>query len=231
MDHKIVTRSESQAVSSGFIPRVYGWMSLGLIFSAVGSFWLLSQPSLLKLVFTNNFILIGLIVAELGLVFWLSAAAMRMSGAMAATVFLVYSFLNGVTLSSIFLVYTGGSIMTTFAITAGTFFFFSVYGMTTKKDLTTIGSLAYMALIGIILASVVNFFLHSSAMMWIITYVGIAIFLALIAYDTRKLKAMQAMAQDAESEGKLAIVGALVLYLDFINLFLLLLRIFGRSRD
>ncbi len=232
MNNRIVTASDAQLSESSFISKVYLWMSLGLIVSAIASVWLLSQPALLKLIFTNGILLIGLVVVEVGLVIWLSAGAMRMSAPMATSVFLVYSFLNGITLSSIFLVYTGGSIMTTFAVTAGTFFFFSLYGLTTKKDLTTIGSLAMMGLIGVIIASVVNIFLKSSALMWGMTFVGIAVFLALIAYDTQKLKAMHAHAlQDAEVGKKIAILGALALYLDFINLFMLLLRIFGKGRD
>jgi FtsH-binding integral membrane protein len=207
-------------------------MSLGLLCSGGASLFMLSQPDLLRAVFTHSWILIALIVVELGLVIWLSAAAMRLSAAAASALFLAYSFLNGVTLCSIFLVYTGGSIASTFAITAGTFFFFSVYGLTTKKDLTGVGGLAAMALIGIILASLVNMFLHSSGLMWITTFIGIAVFMALIAYDTQKLKAMHAMAAgDAGTEAKIAVLGALALYLDFVNLFLMLLRIFGKSRD
>ncbi len=227
-----IAASPTQVSESSFISKVYLWMSLGLIVSAGGSIFMLSQPELLKAVFTNRWIFFGLIIAEVGLVIWLSAAAMRLSAAAASTLFLAYSFLNGVTLCSIFLVYTGGSIATTFAVTAGTFFFFSVYGLTTKKDLTGLGSLAMMGLIGVVIASVVNIFLKSSGLMWVMTFVGIAVFLALIAYDTQKLKAMHAMAaHDEDMSKKIAVLGALALYLDFINLFLLLLRIFGKGRD
>ncbi|HTL70016.1 MAG TPA: Bax inhibitor-1/YccA family protein [Candidatus Eisenbacteria bacterium] len=232
MDQRIITASDAQVSESNFISKVYLWMSLGLIVSAIASVWLLSQPVLLKALFTHGFLLIALMVVEVGLVIWLSAAVLRMSAAMATSLFLVYSFLNGITLSSIFLVYTGGSIMTTFAVTAGTFFFFSLYGLTTKKDLTSVGSLAMMALVGVIIASVVNIFLKSPALMWVMTFVGIAVFLGLIAYDTQKLKTMHAHAlQDAELGKKLAVIGALALYLDFINLFMLLLRLFGNRRD
>ncbi|MBI3251758.1 MAG: Bax inhibitor-1/YccA family protein [Candidatus Omnitrophica bacterium] len=230
MDNRTIVGAE--ASESNFISRVYLWMAAGLLVSAAASFWLLAQPGLLKAVFTNNVLLIGLVVAEIALVIWLSAGAMRMSTAMASSVFLVYSFLNGITLTSIFIVYTGVSILTTFAVTAGTFFFFSVYGMTTKKDLTGVGGLAMMGLIGIIIASVVNIFLKSPAVMWISTFIGIAVFLGLVAYDTQKLKAIRHMGfENAEMEKRVAILGALALYLDFINLFLLLLRIFGRRRD
>lgn len=232
MDNKSIVGSQAQASESNFISKVYLWMSAGLGLSTLSSLWILSQPALLKALFTNNFLLIGLVVVELGLVIWLSAAIAKLSAAMAATLFLVYSFLNGLTLSSIFVVYTGGSIVTTFAITSGTFFFFALYGATTKKDLTGVGNLAFMGLIGIVLASLVNMFLKSPALMWVTTFIGIAVFLGLIAYDTQKLKAIHATGfANPEMEKKIAIVGALTLYLDFINLFILLLRIFGKRRD
>jgi hypothetical protein len=233
MNPNTVTRTQSSdAAESSFLSSVYLWMSLGLFLSAFASFWLLGQPALLKAIFSNQLIFFGIIIAELALVIWLSAKALRMSHGLAITLFCAYSFLNGVTLTAIFLVYTGSSILTTFGVTAGTFFFFSVYGLTTKKDLTSIGNLAMMGLIGVIIASVVNIFLKSSMLMWITTYIGVAVFLGLIAYDTQKLKNIHALGfQDAEVRKKTAILGALTLYLDFINLFLLLLRIFGRRRD
>ncbi len=231
MSNKTITTS-TQISESGFINKVYLWMSVGLLVSAASSLWLLSQESLLKAIFGNQWIFFGIIIAELALVIWLSAAAMRMSSAMASLLFVAYSFLNGLTLASIFLIYTGSSIATTFAITAGTFLFFSMYGATTKKDLTSIGSLAIMGLIGVVIASIVNIFLQSSVLMWVTTYIGIAVFLGLIAYDTQKLKAIHAMGiENAEMGRKMAVLGALTLYLDFINLFILLLRIFGRRRD
>jgi uncharacterized protein len=228
----IVTGSKSQVSESDFISKVYLWMSLGLACSAAASLWLLSQPHLMRALFTNQLFFFGLIAAELGLVFWLSLGAMRMSAPMAISVFFAYSFLNGITLSSIFLVYTSSSIATTFAVTAGTFFFFSLYGRTTKKDLTGVGSLAMMGLIGMILASIVNIFLKSPAVMWVTTFLGIAVFLGLIAYDTQMLKRLHAEGiANPEMEKKIAILGALRLYLDFINLFILLLRIFGNRRN
>jgi FtsH-binding integral membrane protein len=231
MNNNSMTTSGSVSESS-FVSKVYFWMSMGLFVSAGASLWLLTQETLLKAIFGNQWVFFGLIIAEIALVIWLSAAAMRMSASLATLLFVAYSFLNGLTLTSIFLMYTGASIMTTFGITAGTFFFFSLYGATTKKDLTSIGGLCVMGLIGILIASLVNIFLHSSALMWVTTYIGIAVFLGLIAYDTQKLKAIHAMAaNDAEMAKKMAILGALTLYLDFINLFILLLRIFGRRRD
>ncbi len=232
MDNRSLTGVQAQVSESNFISKVYLWMSLGLAVSGLASFWLLAQPQLLKAVFSNNLLLIGLIVAELGLVVWLSMAALRMSSALASAVFLGYSFLNGITLTSVFLVYTGASVLSTFFITAGTFLFFSIYGATTHKDLTSVGSLAMMGLFGVIIASVVNIFLKSPVLMWITTFVGIAVFLGLIAYDTQKLKNIHAMGfEGVDTQKKVAILGALTLYLDFINLFIMLLRLFGKRRN
>ncbi|OIO37658.1 MAG: hypothetical protein AUJ72_04100 [Candidatus Omnitrophica bacterium CG1_02_46_14] len=232
MDPRIVTGSRTQASESNFISKVYWWMSIGLGVSAMASYWLMLQPDLLKAIFVNPVLMIVLVVAELGLVIWLSAAAVRMSVPLTTSVFLVYSFLNGITFTPILLIYTNVSIYSTFAITAGTFLFFSVYGMTTKKDLTSMGSLMMMGLIGIIIASVVNIFLKSPVLYWISTFVGIAVFMGLIAWDTQKLKGIHAMGFDSEElQKKVAILGALTLYLDFINLFIMLLRIFGRRRS
>ena len=144
-------------------------------------------------------------------------------------IFLAYSALNGLTLASVFLLYTSGSIALTFFITAGTFAIMSIYGYTTKTDLSRIGNIALMALVGIILASIVNFFMKSEALYWIISYIGVAVFVALVAYDTQKIKDLSREIDTESAEGKKAsILGALTLYLDFINLFLFLLRLFGR---
>ncbi len=222
----------SEVSESGFISKVYLWMAAGLGLSGAASFWLLTQPALLKLIFTNNWVMFGLIGAELGLVLWLSIGFMGLSYVMAASIFLIYSILNGFTLTSVLLIYTGSSVMSTFAITAGTFLFFSVYGATTKKDLTSVGNLAMMALFGIIIASIVNFFWKNTAFELVISFIGVAVFIGLIAYDTQKLKAIYALGfEDASTQKKMAIMGALRLYLDFINLFLMLLRLFGRRRD
>ncbi len=232
MENRTISTQAGQISESGFLSKVFLWMAFGLAVSAAGSYWLLSQPNLLMHVVKNQWIFFGLVIAELGLVIWLSAGAMRMSAQMATTVFLVYSFLNGVTLSPIFLVYTGASVLSTFAITAGTFFFFSLYGLTTKKDLTSMGGLMVMGLFGVILASVVNIFLKSSMLNWIVTFVAIAVFLGLIAYDTQKLKRIHAMGfESEEAQKRVVILGALALYLDFINLFIQLLKLFGKRRD
>ena len=232
MDNKTVINAGAQASASDFISRVFIWMAGGLTVSTLGAFWLLSQPQLLAAVVKNQWIFFGLVIAELALVLWLSAAIRTMSAGLATILFMVYSFMNGVTLSPLFLVYTGGSLVTTFAITAGTFFFFALYGLTTKKDLTSMGGLMVMGLFGVILASIVNIFLKSAALEWIVTFVAIAVFMGLIAWDTQKLKAMHAsVSNSADNEKRLVILGALMLYLDFINLFIQLLKIFGKRRD
>ena len=231
MDQRITTTTGALSEAS-FISKVFLWMALGLALSTASSFWLLSQPAVLKGIFGNGWALFAIVIAELGLVFWLSAGLFRMSTTTAASVYAVYSLLNGVTLTSILLVYTGASVVNTFMVSAGTFFFFSVYGITTKKDLTSVGSLAFMGLIGIILASLLNMLLKNSTFDLVITFIGIAVFIGLIAYDTQNLKAIYAMGIDSqENEKRYVILGALRLYLDFINLFIMLLRIFGRRRD
>ena len=231
MENKTIVTSGTESLS-GFLSKVFLWMALGLAVTTAGSFWLLSQPQLFTALVKNQWVFFGLMITEIGLVIWLSARLMSMSAGLATTLFLVYSFLNGVTLSPLFVLYTGASVMTTFAVTAGTFFFFSLYGFTTKRDLTTMGGLMAMGLIGVILASVVNVFVKSSTLDWIVTFVAIAVFMGLIAWDTQKLKAMHAMGfESSETERKMSILGALALYLDFVNLFIQLLRIFGKRRN
>ena len=170
-----------------------------------------------------------LMLLELGLVFWLSASIQRISARAAITGFLVYAALNGLSLSVLFLVYTSTSIAATFFVTAGTFGAVSVYGWGTRRDLTSMGSFLFMGLLGVVIASVVNLFLHSSALDWVITYVGLAVFIALTAYDTQRLKAIQRSGGEATEQ--LAVFGALQLYLDFVNMFLYLLRMLGRRRS
>lgn len=224
---------DAVAVSeASFISKVFLWMAGGLAVSGLAAYWTLSTPAIRQLVFGTRWTILALVVVELGLVLWLSARAMRMNTSTARLVFLGYSFLNGVTLSAIFLVYTLGSLGTTFAIASGTFLFFALYGLTTKKDLTSLGNLAVMGLIGVVIAGAVNMFLKSTALMWVSTFIGIAVFMGLIAWDTQKLKAIHAAGHESEDfKSKAVILGALALYLDFVNLFILLLRIFGRQRD
>lgn len=220
------------AVQGEFIRRVYNWMGLGLAATALVALYTASNPQLLKMIFGNSLVFFGLILGELGLVIWLSAAINRLHYSTASMMFFVYSALNGLTMSVIFLAYTQASIASTFFVTAGTFGAMSFYGYTTKRDLSNWGSFLFMGLIGIVLASVVNIFLHSPMINWVVTYAGILVFVGLTAYDTNKLKEMaRAGFADEETEGKSAVMGALALYLDFINLFLMLLRIMGSRRD
>ena len=186
----------------------------------------------MELVFANRVTFIGLIIAQLAVVFVLSGLVHKLSGAVATGLFMLYSALTGLTLASIFLAYTYASIASTFFITAGMFGVMSFWGYTTKRDLSKMGSILFMALIGLLLASLVNFWLKSPALMWAITYIGVLVFVGLTARDTQKLKAIgeQIDVRDKENLRRYSIMGALTLYLDFINLFLMLLRIFGNRR-
>ncbi|MBF0112831.1 MAG: Bax inhibitor-1/YccA family protein [Desulfamplus sp.] len=226
--------SKSLVRVNSFIRSVYNWMAVGLALTAFTSYYVASTPALLQLIFGNQLIFFGLIIGELAMVFYLSAKVQQMSASTATGLFIAYSVLNGATLAFIFLVYSGSSIASTFVVCALTFASCSVYGMVTKRDLTSMGGFMMMGLIGIIIASLINMFFQSSAMSMIISYVGVLVFVGLTAYDTQKLKEM-ALTQPADITDAMvrkgAIMGALTLYLDFINLFLMLLRIFGSSRD
>jgi hypothetical protein len=219
-----------RAAIASFFNNVYAWMSAGLALTAVVAWYVSTNLALVQWLFGTG-IWIGLIIAQLVLVFTISAAVNRLSPAAATALFLVYAALMGLTLSVIFLAYTLPSIAGTFVATAGTFGAVSIYGFVTKRDLTRLGSLLFMALIGLIIASVVNIFWANSTLYWIITYAGVAIFIGLTAYDTQRLKEIAiATANDPRMAARYAINGALKLYLDFINLFLLLLRILGDRR-
>ncbi|MDR3578117.1 MAG: Bax inhibitor-1/YccA family protein [Anaerolineaceae bacterium] len=224
--------SEMQAgIQRGFLVRVYAWMTLGLVITTVSAFFTLAIPGVIETIFSNTFIFIGLLVAELALVIILSAAINRFPPAVAGLLFTGYAVLNGVTLSLIFLEYTSSTIAVTFGVTACTFGVMTLFGFTTHRDLTKLGSLLIMALIGMVLASVVNLFFNNDVVYWITTYVGVLIFVGLVAYDTQKLKRMSlTVGGNGELAQRASILGALALYLDFINLFLLLLRILGRRR-
>ncbi len=215
-----------------YMAQVYGWMTCGLLLTAFVSWFAANTPAVMELIFANRITFFGLIIAQLALVFVLSGLVHRMSGAVATGLFMLYSALTGLTMASIFLAYTYASIASTFFITAGMFGAMSFYGYTTKRDLSRFGSLLFMALIGIVLASLVNFWLKSPALMWAITYIGVLVFVGLTAYDTQKLKAIgeNINVNDKENFRRASIMGALTLYLDFINLFLMLLRIFGNRR-
>jgi len=210
---------------------VYTWMGLGLALTALAALLTLSSPALLQLIAGNRAVFFGLVIGELVMVVALSAAIGRLSSGTATLMFLAYSALNGLTLSIIFLAYTSTSIVSTFFITAGTFGAMSVYGIVTKRDLTSWGNFFFMGLIGLVIASVVNIFLQSTMVYWITSYIGVFIFVGLTAYDTQKIKRMsQGGFSDSATRHKMAIMGALTLYLDFINMFLFLLRIFGNRR-
>ncbi len=206
-------------------------MALGLFLSTFSAVTILYNQPLLRAV-SSPWIYLGLALVQFGLVIWVNRSIMTMSVGMSRSIFAVYSLLNGPLFAVILLVYTGASVISTFAIATGTFLFFSLYGMATKKDLTSLGQLALMGLIGLIIASIVNLFLKSPAMMWVITYAGIAIFVVLIAYQTQQLKALYAAGFDnPDIRRKMDVLGALTLYIALINLFLLLLNIFGRRRS
>ena len=213
-----------------FMVRVYNWMTAGLVVTAGVAYSVATSPTLVQAI-ANPWILFPLIIAQLGLVFWLASRVMQMSAAQATGVFMLYSALTGVTLSFVFLAYTAASLTSTFLVTAGTFGAMSFYGYTTKRDLTAMGSFLFMGLIGIIIASLVNFFLQSPMIYWLVTYAGVLIFVGLTAYDTQKIKEMNILGNEGtEEDTKEAVRGALTLYLDFINLFLMLLRVMGNRR-
>jgi FtsH-binding integral membrane protein len=227
-------KARAEVLVSDYVRSVYNWMGIGLAITGLVAYYMSTSESLIRLVFGNPVILIVLIIAELGLVFSIAGMVNRMSAGTATALFVIYSGLNGVTLSSIFLVYVQASIVSTFFVCAATFIACSLYGWMTKRDLTSLGSFMMMGLIGIIIASLVNLFIRSSGLSMIISYIGVFVFVGLTAYDTQKIKNM-AMTQPANLDGavvrKGAILGALSLYLDFINLFLMLLSIFGQRRD
>jgi len=209
------------------VRQVYAWMGAGLAITALMAFITLSSPAILNAVFGNKLVFYGLMIGELALVFTLSGAINRLSAATATMIFMAYSALNGITLSAVALVYTANSITSTFVITAGMFGAMSIYGYMTKRDLTSWGSFLFMGLIGVVIASIVNIFVGSSAVSWVISGIGVIVFTGLTAYDTWKIKEMAAQGTDGR---KPAILGALTLYLDFINLFLMLLRFTGNRR-
>ncbi|MDE1473756.1 Bax inhibitor-1/YccA family protein [Xenorhabdus bovienii] len=215
-----------------YMAQVYGWMTCGLLLTAFVAGYVANSPEILNAIFSSSIVFYGLIIAQLALVFVLSGLVHKMSGALATGLFMLYSMLTGLTLSSIFVIYSLGSIASTFVISAAMFGALSVYGYTTKRSLSGLGSFLFMGLIGIVLASLINIWLKSPALMWAITYIGVLVFAGLTAYDTQKLKEMGAEldVNDKENLRRYSITGALTLYLDFINLFLMLLRILGDRR-
>ena len=230
MDSLPLRQEQTQVMVNGFIRSVYNWMAIGLALTGFMAYYVSNNETLLRIIFGNQLIFFGLIIGELAMVFYLSARVYKMKASTATNLFVAYAALNGATLSVVFLAYTKASIASTFFVCAATFVGASLYGWTTKKDLTSWGSFLFMGLIGIIIASVVNLFLHSSAMAMVISYIGVLVFTGLTVYDTQYIKNM-ALSQPADAGAaairKGAIIGALKLYLDFINLFLMLLRIMG----
>ena len=227
-----MTRERELSMSAAFpalMRKVYVWMSLALVLTGVTAYGVATSPGVLNAIFNNQILFWGLVIAEFALVIGISAAIHKLSLTTATLMFVLYSVINGAVLSSIFLIYTMSSIASVFFITACTFAVMAFIGYTTKKDLTSMGKILFMALIGIIIATIVNIFLKSSGLEMIVSYLGVLIFVGLTAYDSQKIKNMLLMAPDAgEGAQKLALLGALTLYLDFINLFIYLLRIFGR---
>jgi FtsH-binding integral membrane protein len=234
MDSATLRQAQLQVRVNAFVRSVYNWMAVGLTLTGFVAYAVANSPGIQSVLFGSPMIMVVLIIAQLALVFAISTRIYKMQPSTATALFVLYSALNGLLLSSIFLVYARATLASTFFVCAGTFVACSAYGWTTRRDLTSFGGFLMMGLVGIIIASVVNIFLHSTGVSMIISYIGVLVFVGLTAYDTQAIKAM-AQSQPEDLDGgalrKGAIHGALRLYLDFINLFLMLLRIFGGSRS
>ena len=219
----------SKTAQSTLMRSVYTWMTLALAITGLTAMYMAKSLTVINMMMQNSMLFWGVLIAEVVLVMYMSARINKISFTTATLLFIAYSILNGVTLSILFLIYTASSIATTFFVTAGTFGAMALFGYVTKKDLTRIGSLCIMGVIGLIIASVVNMFLHNTMMDMIISYVGILLFVGLTAYDAQKIKHLLSGddIEVNESTQKIALLGALTLYLDFINLFIYLLRILG----
>ena len=232
-DQNYTLTSSAGARERSILRNVYIWMTAGLALTGIVAYGVATNPRLLQMFFSSQFTFFGIIIAQFILVFALSARVMSMSISTATICFAAYATLNGITLSLIFLIYTGSSIASVFFITAGTFAGMSLYAVTTKRDLSGVGHYCIMALWGLIIASVVNIFLKSDGLSWIISFIGILVFVGLTAYDTQRIKRWNQETGASSDEAvfvRLSILGALHLYLDFINLFLYLLRFFGKRR-
>ena len=212
---------------SAFLTKVYGWMFIGLGITAVVAYFVASSSALTTALMQNRLIFFALVLVELGLVFFLSARVQSLEPGTAASLFVGYAALNGVTLSLILLIYTGASIAMTFVVTGAMFGALAVYGTTTSRSLAGVGQFFFMGLIGLVLASIVGMFWHSDALQFLITIVGVIVFTGLTAWDAQRLKQMALALPDGQA-GAYAVVGALSLYLNFVNLFLMLLRLQGR---
>jgi len=215
---------------NAFLRGVYGWMCAGLGITALTAWIVASSPALVYAVASNRLLFWGLVIAQLGIVFVLSGRVQQLAAATASLLFVIYSMLTGVTISFVLLAFTGESVATTFVVTAGMFGALAMYGTVTRRDLTGFGSFLFMGLIGLVLASIVGLFWHSDALQFVISFIGVIVFTGLTAYDAQRLT-MMATSMPEGGTGSYQIVGALALYLDFINLFLFLLRFFGTRRD
>ena len=239
MDYEEITnvypRERELEMSAAFpvlMRKVYLWMTLALVITGITAYYVAHNETLMTALVTNKVLFWGLAIGELALVIGLSAAINKLSLTTATLMFVIYSVVNGATMSFIFLIYTYSSITNVFFITAGTFAVMALIGYFVKTDLTSMGKILMMALIGIIIATIVNIFTKSEGLAMILNYLGVLVFVGLTAYDSQKIKRMMMAAPDAgEAAQKMALLGALSLYLDFINLFLYLLRIFGGRRD
>jgi FtsH-binding integral membrane protein len=232
----VVSRERELEMSAAFpvlMRKVYLWMTMALVITGFTAYYVATSETLLTLLLTNQIVFWVLVIGELGLVIGLSAAINRLSLTTATLMFVLYSVVNGATMSFIFLAYTASSVTNVFLITAGTFAAMAAFGYFTKVDLTSMGKILMMALIGIIIATIVNIFWANSTLYWVITYVGVILFVGLTAYDAQKIKQMLQMygTEENETTQKIALMGSLSLYLDFINLFIYLLRILGARRD
>jgi uncharacterized protein len=225
------TEEQIQLEQARFITKVYGWMAAALILTGLTAYGTASTPALINLVTGNDYIYFGLLAGTLLVVIIFSMLIEKMSANQAVLGLMTYAVLTGLTSSTTFVIYTGSSIAATFLVTSGTFGLMSAFGYYTKRDLTTEGNLAYMGLTGVVIASIANLFFSNTIIDWINTYVGIVIFVALIAYDTNKIKEMNIIGNDGtEEDKKEAVIGAFELYLDIINLFIRLLDIFGKKK-
>ena len=223
---------EMQAAFPVLMRKVYTWMTLAMVLTGLTAYGVATSPGILMAIYSNSAVMWGLVIAELALVFGISAAINRLSLTTATLMFVAYSVINGALLSSIFLIYTASSITSVFFITAATFGAMALIGYTTKTDLTSVGKILFMALIGLVIATIVNMFIGSDGLTMICSSVGVLIFVGLTAYDSQKTTQMLQQAPDAgESSQTPALLRALTLYLDFINLFIYLLRILGSKRD
>ncbi|MFN2364959.1 MAG: Bax inhibitor-1/YccA family protein [Desulfurivibrionaceae bacterium] len=226
------SQSASQA-STIFLAKVFNWMAIGLGLTAIVAFWVTNSAAAQNMIFSNKMVFYGLIIGELGMVIYLSTRIERMTASRATLLFLLYSALNGATLSAVLLIYTAASVASAFLVAAGMFGTMAIYGTVTKKDLSSMGSFMFMGLIGMIIASVVNMFMGSAMISWVVSAIGVVVFTGLTAYDVQKISKYGAggILENGEAAIKKgAIMGALTLYLDFINLFLSLLRLMGDRR-